>query len=86
MAPKGYLAQRAEAASRDYVTPEDVQAAIHDRAPLVALWGELIAILAKQRGLGVEDASLCCFNALRYEDDREPTEVDWGTFSGERHG
>ena len=52
---------------RDYITPEDIQDAIDGDAPKIEIWDELLAILGKQRGLGAEDASLCCFLAREYK-------------------
>ena len=57
----------AKADDRDYITPEDVQAAIDAEIGKLDLWDELLAILGKQRGLGAEDASLCCFLAREYK-------------------
>lgn len=57
----------AKGEERDYITPEDVQAAIDAGVDKFVLWDELLAILGKQRDLGAEDASLCCFIAREYK-------------------
>ena len=64
----GRLAAKAKTSGRDYITPEDVQDVIGGaRAERLELWGELLAIVGKQRGLGVEDTGLCCFLAHQFE-------------------
>ena len=62
-----HLEAIAKTAERDYITPEDVQAAIDAEVGKLELWDELLAILGKQRGLGAEDAGLCCFIAREYK-------------------
>lgn len=49
------LADRAQRVGRDYITSEDVQDCIDEGIPKLVLWDELLAILGKQRGIGVED-------------------------------
>lgn len=61
------LADKAKAAGCDYITPEDVQEAINEGVDRIELWGELLAILGKKRGLGVEDASLCASVAYDFK-------------------
>jgi hypothetical protein len=51
------LTDRAVDEDRDYVTPEDVQAVIDAGTERLALWGDLLAILGKQRRVGVERVS-----------------------------
>jgi hypothetical protein len=46
--------------------PEDVQDVIDAGVDKLELWGELLASLGKQTGLGLEDSSLCCFVAWRF--------------------
>jgi hypothetical protein len=49
---------------REYITPEDVTAALDDGAPLIAVARDvLVAIDLK----ATEDASLCAFNLLAHD-------------------
>lgn len=64
------LIEIAEAAGRDYVTPEDVQDAIDGGVPMVDLWQELLGILGGATTFGLEDRGLCCFVAHRFTPTR----------------
>ena len=75
----GFLAQRAREDKRDYITPEDVTAAIQADVSKADLYEELLGILGHVRtegtgtdavdseGFGAEDSGLCCFVAWQYE-------------------
>lgn len=55
----------AAAESRDYITPEDINAAIAAGAERLNLWRELLEALGRRR---CEDPSLCAFVAVeKYE-------------------
>lgn len=64
--PPQHIEVIAKSKDRDYITPEDVQDALDADAPRIEVWDELLAILGKQRGLGAEDAGLCCFVAREH--------------------
>lgn len=52
----------ADAQGRDYITPEDITAALrHYSAERVRL--DVLAVLGKQTHFGAEDAGLCAFVA-----------------------
>lgn len=61
------LAEIAAANDRDYITPEDVQDAINAGADRLELYVELLNIIGKQSGLGVEDVGLACFIAAKFD-------------------
>lgn len=68
---------RAEAAGREYITPEDVQDAIDAGEPIADIRLDVLGVIGKALGMGAEDASLCAFLAWNNQPttDEERAEV-----------
>lgn len=71
--PIGPVTRRVRAAGgRDYVTPEDVAAAVEeDGASAAEVQLEVLRILGRTTGWGAEDAGLCAFVAADLENRAE---------------
>lgn len=65
------LIEVAQRYNRDYITPEDVSEAINDGADLSQIRLDLLELLGRRTGYGVEDKGLCAFIAWRGEADKE---------------
>lgn len=59
------LTERAEAAGRRYITPEDVGQALRQGVSEEKVRLEVLEVLGKQTRFGAEDAGLCAFLAWR---------------------
>ncbi len=61
---KNCITEIAKADNRDYITPEDVSKAL-EKFPVAGVRRDLLFVISKGTGFGIEDASLCAFAAVR---------------------